>query len=533
MKKLIALLLLLTFPFVAVAKTDPDYLNTKSSPVYDIRASGAKPDDGVDDSVLIQAALNTYKSIFIPKGVWKMDNTVVITMATSVSVYGDGFSQEGTILDSSANSGAVFSGERISGCTFTNFYIRDTTGASTGFAFSASDGAGVYYARNIDINRVGMYGPTLAIDADYPRRLWVSNCIFETKSGIAFRNKAVESGIRSCTLFGTAGSSDTFGVKLVSDDAIPPSLSLLPAYPNPEGINITDTTISNFRYGVDIRDIYDFHINSCYMNNASAAIYISTGLSAAPSPHRLFFNDLDLVAKGIIFAPAAAHSYHARFSGIEMIPDPGTVALTVGNGTNDVRFKSIFCNFFPGSNVFASVGDGCYSMAYDDIVVNSNASGGIIINGTTGSADIRNFSYGGTGSKVYSAGTGVFVNPATPCELNPTFVNIPAGLVGADTIIASAPVTFTNSSMGTIILNVRGTTTGDGITQINFPAGMTVPSGGGWSSQYFYGLASDSSSLVLPFRCATTASGTVDFKTSAGATATIVGSFGSLSVQYH
>jgi hypothetical protein len=71
MKRIILLLMLLT-PLMCLGQTDPHWLQIAGAPLVDVRTLGAKPDDGVDDTISIATGLNTEPGLFFPGGTFDL-----------------------------------------------------------------------------------------------------------------------------------------------------------------------------------------------------------------------------------------------------------------------------------------------------------------------------------------------------------------------------------------------------------------------------------------------------------------------------
>lgn len=113
MKKYIAVLLLMCLTLPSFSLTMPSWRNIKDKPVTDIRDYGCLPDDGVDDTASITAAM-TNGAIYIPPGTYEIASLTVPN--SCLGIFGGGWSSylkvadnsTGLIVDATSNGQLAF-----------------------------------------------------------------------------------------------------------------------------------------------------------------------------------------------------------------------------------------------------------------------------------------------------------------------------------------------------------------------------------------------------------------------------------------
>lgn len=202
--------------------------------------------------------------------------------------------------------------------------------------------------------------------------------------------------------------------------------------------------------------------------------------------------------------------------------------ISLGNNTYNVGIYSSRFESNDG-NVGISVPNNCGGLTFDGLTFDNTHIGGIIINGASGTGiAVKNITYGGTGSPVYS--DRAIEIDGCPIQDNAggeAHISAYAHAQGAWSIgetMASVAVKYPKGTKGFIVaqLACTGMNTGTQRFDVVTPTGMVVPSGSGWSGAYIYpSSASGMVTVMLPFYCTSDVSGNVAIANAAGNTVTI------------
>lgn len=195
------------------------YYARQYSGLINVRWFGAKVNDGVDDTALIQKAINTGENIYLPRGTYKTSSSLIMK---NNSLVGDG--PAATYLDKIGNGHAIYIPNKAYGSReakrFSGFSIisSDTTAARDYYAFYFAPtpaGLAAGYNSGISISDVEIFGKgpigggiylsdCSKIDVSHVGMTWVNNPVSLIGSVIqsTFTNVTCyfDGGVKSITL---------------------------------------------------------------------------------------------------------------------------------------------------------------------------------------------------------------------------------------------------------------------------------------------------------------------------------------------
>ena len=236
-------------PFIGAVQTN---VEAKLAQTVSVKDFGAVGDDTVDDSVAIQAALNSGATgIYVPNGTYKLLST--LNVPEGVSIFGSG--ANAIFKPRTVNCFLLQASSYIGNVQFSNFTVLGDTANQYAFKYE-SLAAG---------NRVtGVLFQNLTtgnIKPGYFNGLWHStfrSCTFYgCYTGIQFVGQNVKCLIDDCRILkGGTGVGDSTGVYI--NGAISPIVT--GSYKRGEDIQIRNTLIFGFDIAVDAVDVMYFAV---------------------------------------------------------------------------------------------------------------------------------------------------------------------------------------------------------------------------------------------------------------------------------
>lgn len=440
--------------------------------------AGAVGDGVYDDTDGIQKCVNVARYIDMRYRNWNTISKISIPSYRSFNLYGSNLSAnnaDDAIFEFAGagdnirfdHGGGVISGTADS-------FLKCT--GSTTTPTSAS-----HYARQIRLDGLYIVSPTIDkfLDLkDAVRQVFIDKVHAYTKNGISAVGKCVEVKATKSIIYGATDEAGTYGLKLNS----PAGTSFYN-----EGFHFTDCTIDNFNTTFDVTDIYALSVTGGHIGRSQISGSVVAKFGQPNSTHckDIKFTGVNINGS-IVFSPSSGCAYYAQFTGcvsegaaganIDIKPasanikiadhtfhtSNGGVAVVCSNGTNDISVNNISCDttFIGGVQVLGSAGT--------DISIDS-------------------LQYSGTGNAIYLERpvrlANVPINDATKDYIQTFNASSIQGSHAVGANIASVNNWFAKGETGVIVCEL--TYTGASASQvlvITTPAGMSIPSGTGWSS---------------------------------------------------
>jgi hypothetical protein len=493
------------------------------SKTVDIKQFGAKT-DGTDCSAAVNAALAVASIYTSDAGPYTCNSTITVPSARSVDLgYATWIANTGaTPLFKSAIAGALIHFRQAGGI------ISGTCSAAIQL-MGATDQPGPITdkAHIIWIEGLCVSSPTITYAVDLQKsvhQIFIDSCSFFTLNGINANGKCIEVYTGASSIFGATGGAGTVGVKLLSTGG--------GAFYN-EGFTFVNCTVDGFEKAFDVTDIFVLTVVGGYVA-APAGKYAFD--FHAPTTN---LNEEVIVGGGVVIgakvrwnASAGGIAYNSKFDNFTVINVTGD-AFEVGNNAASITISN--GKFKTGGNTAVGVHtsgvnankiiaknldfDGTYDRgAYFQHTVGT----GSLIEGLVGSV-ITGMVFAFQNTTRISNNT---IDKAA--EIPFTYIynaNDLAGnkIVGAD--IASQVISCTKGEQGWIDFGLpcSGMNAATQRFDITVPAGMTIPSGVGWGSQFVYpGAAGAWVSDKIPYVCtADINAGTLKITNAVGNTVTL------------
>ena len=481
---------------------------------------GADSTGATNSSSALNAALLVNKFVTLsPGGVYRFDDIIDIPSGRVLDISGTTITANtgDNPLFRVANAGSEITinagGGYITGTCSAVLLLEGATNTPTSQA---------QYARQIRVN--GLYATSesigLFVDCqNAARQLYFDNCFAFTQSGFNFNGKCVEVFISNGMFFGSVGGdvgSGTYGLKTRS-----------PGGTNKynEGIHITNTGWDNFEWAFDIADVFVLTWAGGWISGPNEFAFRLFGRTGTNTHCREIDVTGVVFGKGIKFEDqATACDYHMVVDGC--VFSGGRVSL--GNNTYNVglyssRFES------NGGVVGISVPNNCGNLTFDGLTFDSTHIGGVVINGASGAGiAVKNITYHGTGTPVYSArAVEVDGNPIQDNSGGAAHISAYAHAQGSFAVgaaIASVAASYPKGTKGFIVgqLSCTGMNAGTQLFTVSPATNMVIPNGSGWSGGYIYPSTDGGHVTVLiPFYCSGPVSGNVTITNAAGNTVTV------------
>ena len=455
---------------------------------------GAKGDGITDDTVSIQAAINSGKNVYFKRTSYRVTESLVLSNGLKANLGGAVFVTSMTdplfVIDRSKNNA---SGIVIDGCgsdvSGTCGYIFDIKGTDN-FAISPANYAKHIIIKNFDIN-TGQTVEGFVKMSTAVRNVYISNCYTWCKNGIISDGKAVEIYIDNCNLF-------------ISGNGNPIKLSsTLGSDRYNEGWMISNCTIDGSGAAVSIQDVFVLQITNCYIGcNFKIQYPVSTGSTGTgfiTVSNTVFYNVIDLGGSGSAWIRTifTGCEFNNRINGNGVTDLAIIGCMYTGDQETCILFTNNVHRFLIDSVKFTGQNTVC-------INVSGNNSDGVIQN------VVCDLATGASG--IYWSGTDTYVtlHNITGTASNERFSNT-----------ISTPITTTASSIltpkigkgatGLLLLNVHmAEPVGDNDIIITLPSGMTAD-----SALLTYPTNAHFINATIPFKTTATITEAVTIKCSA------------------
>jgi hypothetical protein len=486
------------------------------------RSLGAVGDGVADDTAAIQQCLTYSRTLDLRNRSWKISSTINLPAGTVVDMRG-AYIQANTgasplFTFTGAAEGLTMLGGIIQGTCSAFFQCTGTTNTPTSTA---------HYARQIRLEGIYITSPTIGLFLDFQqavRQVFIDKCFAYTQSGISASGKCVEVKIHKCIIYSSTGVAGTYSVKLRSPGGT--------SYYH-EGWHFTDCTIDNAEVGFDVTDVFVLTVNGGYLGRASSGTYAA--LFGQPTSNfcaDIKFNGAAITGQ-IKFAPTSGRDYAATFNGCTSMNIPGgsAIALEIGNNASGVTVRNHkFRNATAGGNNSAiRMTNNNYRCVVSGVDIDGTfEGGGVHVLGANGTdCEVHNVSHAGGGEPIIVQRpvrmSGVPIATSYGGTVKQSFnTGSIAGSYTVGSAIASLALNFPKGETGWIVVELSLTGMNGAASaqrlDIAVPAGVVIPSGTGWGSQYLYPEeATGKISVRIPYYCtANVTAGTLSITNAAG-----------------
>lgn len=443
--------------------------------------------DGVnDDTAAIQELFNSQRRIDMSGNKnWVISSEVVIPDRTEV-YFGS------SIITANVPGGNIFS---FSGKDFglkmeaSGGVIRGTASCFLYLNGSSDTPVNSDYVRNVRLYGITVSSTTIntsIIMNKAVRKVFIDSCDFYTINGIISNGKGVEVAITKSIIYssGSSSNTDSFGIRLTSSGGT--------RYYN-EGWHITDCTIDNFTYTIDLLDVFVFTINGGFIATNFDNGYAVSVKGPTTTTHCREIQIRSVIGGKVrFFDRATSTATIASISGEITNCKPGT-CLSIGSNIAGIDVYDLRVTSSPDCTLM-SVSNNAANIQIRGISTDSSLTSGIIFNGENGSGCmISDFHY---------AGSGIAMSLARPVRISnvpltsdtalykvrngyvSTSFDCPVGTSIASTAFSAAYGSMINIDLSLIL---TGVATGNAqYLNLSCPSGVILPNG------------SNSMSIILP-----------------------------------
>jgi Pectate lyase superfamily protein len=473
-------------------------ITEKLSEYVSVKDFGAVGDGVADDSAAIQAALTASTHVRFGPGSYKINSSVTIPSnrfidLASANIIADTGATPLFRFVSASEQLYIFGGGGIVTGTASSFlFCQGTTNQPTAVG---------QYARQIRLEGIQINSETIDVFLDFSnavRQVFIDKCMSYTPSGINGNGKCVEVKVSKSIIYSSSGGAGTYGVKLRSPGNT--------TYYN-EGWHFTDCTIDNFAKTFDVTDIFVLTVTGGYVGSAPSGYAFDFGMPTSSKCDHITLSGFTTGSK-IRFAPSGGLLYHANISNVTFT-SISSVNLQCANNAAGISIRNVKFESSTSGIAIECVSNNA-TIVIDGIDCDSTFIAGVQVKGTAGAnCSVSNVSYSGSGDSLYVERPvlvkNVAVNSANVSALQRQFN--PGDIVGTTAVagtIATINISCAKGETGFInfSLGCSGMNAGTQRFDLALPAGMSVPTGTGWSSVYVY--PSAAAGLVtasIPYYC--------------------------------
>jgi hypothetical protein len=458
---------------------------------------GAVGDGVADDSAAIQAAFTACGQVDMGGSYsYKISSTVAIPSFRDIYIGNSSIVADtgvtpvftfGTSVTAGTSLSITSKGGVVSGTASSFLYLEGVND----FPSSPSN-----FTKAIRLSGLDVSSATITNFIDMKtavRAVFIDSCQTFTPNGIISDGKSIEVKIDNSIFFGATGAVGTAGIKLSS--ALAGSLCN-------EGWHVNNCTVDGFDHAFDITDFFVFCIGGCWIDGVTGAIVIRDPVSTP------FARELNITGN-VIRGPIAYEAFTSGINSYGMISSNQIQSgIVVGGNQSGLNIVGNSFESGPGG-AGVVISDNVSNLVCDSNSFDATYAGGVIMSGVNGSGIVvRNISYKGTGSSVYTTRPvlldGIDIGDGTSAVEIQTYAEITATTYAVAATMASITGSWAKGQTGTINCNFSFTG-GTASTQrfdVTAPAGMVLPNGAGWSATYNYTKFADGTlSFSIPFYC--------------------------------
>ncbi|HAA12010.1 MAG TPA: hypothetical protein DCE41_10050 [Cytophagales bacterium] len=313
--------ILLLFGIMCATLPYYGYANSKQGDFVNVLDYGVIPNDQLNDAPAFQAAIDVAavsgRTLYIPKGNYHLDTTVVIN--TPITILGDGFNT--TIRPRNCGAFAIEAAQ----VKIENLFIlgeKESTNTEDYFGIRVSNGNTI---RNITIRDVRIDGVATGI---YLHKAWYATVDNLTMEHNALANVVPYTGIH---LQGNSVNTRLINNQInVAGDAI--NIERAEDGSQPEGIMITNNLLVGRRFGVWIKRSLSIHISNNVIDLCGEqGIRIDTANGVLINNNWISNRD---AADNIFEAINIKHSIACMISNNNIQNRSGLRGISIKNGSN-------------------------------------------------------------------------------------------------------------------------------------------------------------------------------------------------------